>query len=91
MKRGDKVIIPKGTIIFSTYSGWPDLGRAAGRTYRVEPYRSHLEEVTSDGAEIWSVHWAGTGGYWKWAYLHDPTIVSPLEQLAQVQPKKEKG
>jgi hypothetical protein len=86
-KRGTRVVIPKGTIIWSTYPGWPLEGRPAGRTYEVSVWNACWDQTEErDNGIILSkgrITWAGTGGYWKWC---DSDLVreapSDLERLA---------
>lgn len=90
MKSGDRLVIKKGTSVHSTYIPWPAGGKLTGRTYIVRVHDAHLEELVDDG-EVWYVSWAGAGGYWKWAYLHNPTPLNDLSELARVKQEKKQS
>lgn len=74
------VLIPKGTTVFSAAPGWPDVGKSAARSYLV---KVRSATPLTEQHEILEVCWAGSGGYWKWADLYDPTFLSALEVLAK--------
>jgi hypothetical protein len=48
--------VEKGTVVHSTYPGWPADGKPAGRGYAV------LAVTDPDGQQTWP----GSGGYWRW-------------------------
>jgi hypothetical protein len=94
--KGDRVVIPKGTLVFSTYPGWPPEGKPAGRSYEVTVVR-----VGDRGKEqSWkepgtrrekTVHWSGSAQYWKWCALAEvERPPSDLERLANVSGKRGK-
>lgn len=79
------VLIPKGTTVFSTAPGWPDVGKSAARSYlvKVRSATSFIESTGQHEHELVEVCWTGSGGYWKWADLYSPTFLSALEVLAK--------
>ena len=86
MKKGDRVLIEKGTSVHTDHPTWRGIELTAGRTYVVRLIEAYLEETVADG-EVWKVYWR-TGAYWKWAYLHNPEVISALEELARVGRRK---
>ena len=75
-KKGDKVRIPRTTLIHTTYHG----ERRAGRTYSVTlhdvydgvpAHRSHCNFKDIVRPEPPKALWAGTGGYWSRADVND--------------------
>lgn len=76
LKRGDEVIIPKGTLISTIYHG----ERKAGRTYKVKihdvyPGMPACRDYHSAGRiqrpTAPKLVWPGTGGYWSEANLNE--------------------
>lgn len=74
-KKGDKVKIPRATMIHTTYHG----NRRAGRTYTVtlhdvyDGVPAHRDYRTREvvAPQAPKALWAGTGGYWSTADLND--------------------
>jgi len=68
IKRGDRVRIPKGTLVKTVYHGV----RLAGKTYTVKVDHT-LNGMTDEryGTHNPTVRWAGPGGYWSEADFND--------------------
>lgn len=74
-KAGDRVRVKKGARISSTHPSHDGV-KIAGRSYQVEVYTSFRGYRSADGEDIPpTVHWAGSGGYWKWCPLEDVEVV----------------
>ena len=75
-KKGEKVRIPKGTIITGTF---PEGTKEAGRSYVVTVFDvdpAYPAVLTHSGSELYpgreaQVTWPGTGGYWHHARVSD--------------------
>lgn len=65
-RRGDTVLIPKGTLIRSTHPGRRKY--LAGRTHRVKVWSSWPGSVSLENergkVHFPSITWPGSGGYW---------------------------
>jgi hypothetical protein len=73
VKRGDRVRIPKGTLIKTCTKGV----RLAGRTYVVTVNHTLCGMVDGEKVVNPSVCWPGPSGYWSKADINDVELVSP--------------
>jgi len=84
VKRGDKIVIRKGTVIHTTHPRWNRQNpKIAGRDYTVEVhdvYEGHIQSnwhshKRDQAVRNQQVVWAGTGGYWCWVESKDAELV----------------
>lgn len=64
------VVIPKGTVVYSSLPAWPREGKPLTRDQTVKPYRGRVAVY----GDVVHVTWAGTGGYWKRTILPAPLV-----------------
>ena len=68
-KPGDKVVIPKGVPVRSTYPRRKE--KKAGRTYEVKVHTTRGPGGALGGLPgVIEVVWVGSSGYWHWCALH---------------------
>lgn len=82
-KRGDRVRIKKGSIVFSTAPGIDRQGVVTQRAQLVTVHDADRGYFSSDGyrgsdgdrLRQGQVRWAGAGGYWRWTDLNNVELV----------------
>ncbi|ABM96920.1 hypothetical protein [Methylibium petroleiphilum] len=81
--RGMRVRVPKGALVYGFRSDEQRAGQPAKMThvvtaFSVDPgYVWHDGPNGADAVHQPKVHWAGAGGYWRWAYAADLEIAAP--------------
>lgn len=71
--RGTRVVVPEGCEIVSDMT--PGVGRrTAGRTHVVKV--DHVSSRERRGVHQPTVRWAGSGGYWREAFLKDVEVLN---------------
>ena len=74
VERGTRVVIPKGTMIVSDMRPNPkDRGFVAQTTHVVTV--NHCSRKARGGVYETTVRWAGSGGYWREAFLRDVEVL----------------
>jgi hypothetical protein len=89
-KRGDRIRIKKGAIVFSTAPGVGREGVAVTRAQVVTVRDADRGYVSSDGFRgsgddrfrQGQVRWAGVGGYWRWTDLNNVELIPQAETSA---------
>ena len=85
-RKGDRVIIPKGTPVTSRRKG---RSKDAGRTYEVTVHHTIGPGMSQRRPEV---YWAGSAGYWTWCDLqHVLPAPGPLEKLAALGEKRKRS
>lgn len=81
-----RLTIPKGTLVYSTHPSWDRAGKLSTRKQTVTVHGKITESVYhpsqtkgntipyGEDPEYIYVTWVGSGGYWKWVYIHNSEL-----------------
>jgi hypothetical protein len=74
LDKNDRVKIKKGSIVHSTHPSIPREGIVTSKVQTVTIRSIDKGYIQDETVKNGTVHWAGTGGYWKWCSINDVSI-----------------